>query len=129
MTTFSGNNGVVKIGSDTLAEVRSFTATETAETVEDTAMGASYRTHKGGLKSWSGSVECWFDDGDAAQGELIAGASVTLNLQPEGSDTGDFLLTGTATVTEVTHTNTIDGIVEKTFNFAGNGALTTSTVS
>ena len=129
MATFSGNDGVVKIGANALAEVKSFTLTETIETVEDTSMGDASRTHKTGLKSWSGSLECHFDDTDTAQGSLVAGASVTVNLQPEGDTTGDFLLTGTATITEVTHTNTIDNIVERTFSFVGNGDLTQTTVA
>ena len=129
MATFSGNDGVVKIGSNAVAEVKSFTLTETIETVEDTAMGDTSRTHKTGLKSWSGNLECHFDDTDTAQTSLTVGASVTLNLQPEGDTTGDFLLTGTATVTEVTHTNTIDNIIERTFSFAGNGDLTQTTVA
>jgi hypothetical protein len=129
MATFAGNDGVVKIGANALAEVRSFTITETIETIEDTSMGDASRTHKTGLKSWSGNLECHFDDTDTAQGNLTVGASVTLNLQPEGDTTGDFLLTGTATITEVTHTNTIDNIVERTFSFVGNGDLIQSTVA
>lgn len=129
MATFTGNSGVVKEGSNTLGEVKSFSVTESSETIEDTAMGDSWRSHKAGLKSWSGTIECWFDDTDTAQGNLTPGASVTLNLQPEGSTTGDFLLTGTATITEITHTNTIDGIVERSFTFQGSGALTRSTVA
>lgn len=129
MATFTGNSGSVKVGANTLGEVRSFSVTETAETIEDTAMGDTWRSHKAGLNSWSGSIECWFDDTDTAQGSLTVGASVTLDLQPEGTDVGDFLLSGTATVTELGHANTIDGIVERTFSFVGNGALTTTTVS
>ena len=129
MATFAGNDGVVKIGSDTLGEVKEFSVTEVAETVEDTSMGDTWRSHKVGLKSWTGSMTCHFDDTDTAQGNLTVGASVTLNLQPEGSTTGDYLLTGTATVTEVGTSNTIDGIVERSFSFSGNGELTISTVS
>ena len=129
MATFSGNDGVVKIGSNAVAEVKSFTVTEVIETVEDTSMGDSSRTHLPGLKSWNGNLECHFDDTDTAQISLTVGASITLNLQPEGDTTGDFLLTGTATVTEVTHTNTVDNVVERTFSFVGNGDLTQTTVA
>ena len=129
MATFSGNDGVVKSGSNAVAEVRSFTVTESIETVDDSAMGDTARTHKTGLKSWSGTIECHFDDTDTAQQGLAVGSSITLNLQPEGDTSGDFLLTGTATITEVTHTNTIDNIVERTFNFLGNGELTETTVT
>ena len=39
MATFHGNSGVVKIGANTVAEVRSFGVTETMDTVDATAMG------------------------------------------------------------------------------------------
>jgi hypothetical protein len=35
MATFKGNDGVVKIGSDSMAEVISFTVDQTAEVIED----------------------------------------------------------------------------------------------
>ena len=129
MTTFAGNDGVVKIGYDILAEDKEFSVSEVSETVEDTAMGDSWRSHKAGLKSWSGSMTCHFDDADTAQLALLVGASVTINLEPEGNTTGDYLLTGTATVTEVATSNAIESTVERSFSFVGNGALTVSTVS
>lgn len=72
-------------------------------------MGDTWRSHKTGLNSWSGSLECWFDDTDTAQGNLTLGASVTLDLQPEGTDLGDFLLTGTATITEKMMNKVMEG--------------------
>jgi hypothetical protein len=129
MATFSGNDGSVTIDSNTLGEVKEFSVSEVSETVEDTAMGDTWRSHKAGLKSWSGSMTCHFDDTDTAQTALAIGASVSMDLQPEGSTTGDYLLTGTATVTEVGTSNTIEGTVERSFSFVGNGALSISTVA
>ena len=129
MATFHGNSGVVKIATNAVAEVKDFTLTTNIETADDTAMGDTWRSHKTGFKAWSGSLNCWWDDTDAnGQVAMIEGASLTLNLQPEGSTTGDYLYTGTVTITEVTHTQTMDGIVERSFNFVGNGALSLSTV-
>jgi predicted secreted protein len=129
MATFKGNNGIVKIGANALGEVKEFSVSEVSETVEDTEMGDSWRSHLAGLKSWSGSATCHWDDTDTAQLALLVGASVTCNFEPEGSTTGNYLLTGTATVTEVGTSNTIDGTVERSFSFVGNGALTVSTTS
>ncbi len=129
MTTFKGNNGSVVIGTDILGEVKEFSVTEVSETVEDTEMGDTWRSHLAGLKSWSGAATCHWDDGDTAQTALTVGASITLNVQPEGATTGNYLLTGTATVTEVGTSNAIDSTVERSFSFVGNGALTISTTS
>lgn len=130
MATFHGKEGTVLVGSNAVAEVKNFTVTQTVETADDTVMGDTWRSHKAGFKSWNGSLTCNFDDTDATgQEALTAGASVTLNLQPEGNTTGDYLLTGTATITEVTQTSDSEGIVERSFNFLGNGSLTISTVS
>lgn len=130
MATFSGNDGVVKIGANQVAEVMSFTVNQTMEPIDDTVMGDSWRTHLAGLKTWDGSVECRWDDTDTnGQEALTVGASVTLNLMPEGSGVGEYELSGTASVTSVSQTQSYDNTtVTRTFTFQGNGALTIGTV-
>ena len=61
MATFKGNSGTVKVGSDAIAEIRSYSVDETMDTIEDTSMGDTYRTFKTSLKSFSGSVDVFFD--------------------------------------------------------------------
>ena len=39
MATHAGSEGTVKVGSDAIAEIRSFSIEETADTLEDTSMG------------------------------------------------------------------------------------------
>jgi len=129
MATFSGNSGTVKVGSDAVAEIRSFSVDETMDTLEDTSMGDSYRTFKASLKSWNGSVDVFFDDTDTnGQGALTVGASVTVNFQMEGDTSGSHLLTGTALVTGRTINSSFDGMVEASLTLQGTGALTESTV-
>lgn len=130
MGTFDGNNGVVKVGSNTVAEVTDFSITETAQTKDDTAMGDTWKTMKPSFKSFSGSVTCHWDDTDATgQEALTVGAEVTLNLYPEGATTGDDEMSGSVIITSVGVTNSKDGLVTRTFNFEGNGALTHGTAS
>jgi hypothetical protein len=129
MATHTGSEGVVKISANTIAEVRSWTLTETADTIEDSTMGDAYRTYKVGMKTFTGSIVCYWDETDTTgQMALTAGASVTLNLYPEGATTGDTYYTGTVLVTSIEATASFDGMVEATFNFQGTGALTKSTV-
>jgi hypothetical protein len=128
MATVDGNDGVVKVGSNTVAEVTDFSITETVQTKDDTAMGDPWMTKKPGFKSWSGSLTCHWDDTDTTgQGAMTAGSEVTLNLYPEGDTTGDYQLTGSAIITSVGVTNNKDGIVSRSFSFEGNGALTHGT--
>jgi len=127
MANHTGSEGVVKIGTNTIGEVRSFTITETGDTIEDSTMGDASRTYKAGMKTFTGSVVCFWDETDTAQIALTVGASVTLNLYPEGTTTGDKYYTGSVLVTSIERSAAFDGMVETTFSFQGTGTLTLST--
>lgn len=130
MATLTGNSGTVKVGANAIAEIRSFSVDETADTIESTSMGDTYRTFEASLKSWNGSVDVFFDDTDTnGQVALTVGSSVTVNFQVEGSTTGDHLLSGTALVTSRTINSSFDGLVEASLSLQGDGALTEGTVS
>ncbi len=49
MATFSGSDGVILVGSNQVAEVRSYSIDESMDTLEDTSMGDSARTYKTSL--------------------------------------------------------------------------------
>jgi hypothetical protein len=130
MATFTGSDGVILVGTDQVAEVRSYSIDETMDTLEDTAMGDTSRTYKTSLKSFSGSADVFFDDTDTAgQGALTVGSEVTLNVQFEGNTAGDHKLSGTVLITGRTISASFDGMVEASISFQGTGALTESTVS
>lgn len=126
MATFNGNDGLVKVGSNTVAEVRSFTLNTNLELIDDTAMGDSWRTKIAGLKNWDGTIECHWDDTDSTgQEAMTIGASVELHLLPEGAAGEDY--TGTAIITGISQTQSFDNTtVSRSFSFVGNGALTAS---
>jgi hypothetical protein len=130
MATHAGSEGTVKVGANAIAEIRSFSIEETADTLEDTTMGDTARTRKASLTSFSGSVDVlWDETNTTGQGALTIGAEVTLNLYPEGADTGDTYMTGSAIVTGRTINSSYDGLVEMSISVEGNGALTTTTVA
>ena len=128
MATHTGSEGVVKIGTYTMAETRSYTLTETGDTIEDSVMGDSYRTYKSGMKTFTGSIVCYWDETESAQSALTVGAGVTLNLYPEGNAATDKYFTGSVLVTSIERSAAFDGMVEATFSFQGTGTLTLSTV-
>jgi predicted secreted protein len=122
--------GVVKVGSGTVAEVKSFSVDQNAATVEDTAMGDTWTTHLVTQKSWSASIACMWDDTDSdGQVALAVGTSVSLELYPEGTTTGDYKLSGTALITSVSTKQTHDGLVEADFTCQGSGALAIGTAT
>jgi hypothetical protein len=128
MATHTGSEGTVKVGANAVAEIRSYSLEETADTTEDTTMGDTYRTHKTTLKAWSGTVDCFWDETDTnGQLALTVGSEVTINVYPEGATTGDSYKTGTAIVTGKTISASFDGMVESTITLQGTGALTTAT--
>jgi Phage major tail protein 2. len=129
MATIKGNGGTVKVGANEIAEIRSFSVDETSDTIEDTAMGDTYRTFKTSLKSWSGSVDVFFDDTDLnGQVTLVPGAEATVTFFVEGDTSGSHTLSGSAIVTSRTINSSFDGMVEASLSLQGNGALTESTV-
>ena len=98
MATHTGSEGTVHVGTDAIAEIRSFSLEATSEVIEDTAQIA-----------------------------LDVGAEVTLKVYPEGATTGDKYYSGSAIVTGRTVTSSFDGMVEAAITVQGNGALTLAT--
>lgn len=129
MTCYIGKAGIVKIGSDNVGEVTNFSVEETADTVECTAMGDDYRTYMSTFKAWTGSMEVHWDPDDSGQTAVVVGSSVTVTFYPEGDDTGDTTIGGTAIVTGLTRTTPYDGIVTSSITFQGSGALTVGAVT
>ena len=129
MATHAGSEGTVKSGANDIAEIRSFSLEESADTIEDTTMGDTSRTYLTGLKTFTGSVECFWDETDTnGQVSFAVGSSVTLAVYPEGATSGDTYYSGTAIVTGRTITSSFDGMVEASFTLQGSGALTAATV-
>jgi hypothetical protein len=128
MATHTGSEGTVKIGSDTLGEIRSYTVESTGETIEDSSMGDAARTYKAGLTTFTASFEVYFDETDTAQNAVDAGSSVTFSVYPEGADSGDTYYTGSGIVTGRSITATFDGMVEMSLSVQGSGVLTETTV-
>jgi len=129
MATHKGSEGTVKVGSNAVAEIRSYSIEESADTLEITSMGDTAREYVPSLTSFSGSLDVFWDETDASgQGALTIGSEVTLNVYPEGDTAGDTYYTGSAIVTGVSRSASFDGLVEASISVQGNGALTSTTV-
>jgi predicted secreted protein len=129
MATHTGSEGTIKIGTDTLGELRSFSLETTGDTIETSNMGTTARTYKAGLTAWSGTASLFWDEVDAGQTALVAGAEITIKVYPEGATAGDKYYTGTAIVTAKSVSASFDGLVESSISFQGTGTLSFSTAS
>ena len=132
MSTFLGKEGAVYVGSNAVAEVRDFSVETTAEIVDATVMGSTgdFMVKKSTQKSWSASVNCYYDSGDTTgQLALDEGSEVALKLYPEGNTTGKKYYYGQAIVTSISRSASFDGLVEISFSAEGTGALTEDAAS
>jgi len=128
MATHHGKEGVVTVGGSEMGEVTSFTLETTGDVVEDTALTDGTKSFVAGRTSFSGTIEMHFDETDTQQETLLAGASISFVLLPEGNASGDASYAGTGIVTGMSINNAMDAIVSRTVTFQGTGTLTVGTV-
>ena len=137
MAFFRGQQGSVKFddaGSTAAAitSTRSWSLTVEKESLDTTALGATYRANVGGLISGSGTIEVMYDaPGAGDKLDLIkdvnqatdeADAAVELYLD----ETGGKKITGTIVVTSTEYSATVGEIEIVTINFVSSGTLTLS---
>lgn len=122
MATHLGKDGLIKVGGETIAEVRSWSLSSSVEVVDGSRLGSDWKIQYPTQKSWHGSLSCFWDDADSqGQGVLILGALVTLQLYCEIAISPAF--SGTALITGIEYSATHTGLVEASISFQGNGAL------
>jgi hypothetical protein len=117
MATHHGKEGIVTVGGVAVGELTSFTLETTGDVVEDTALTDATKSFVTGRTSFSGTLEMHFDESDAPQETLTAGASISFVLLPEGNSGGDASYTGTGIVTGMSINNAMDAIVSRNCNF------------
>ena len=129
MANHHGTEGLVRVGTNTVAEVNGFSFTSTAEYAEDTNLSDTAKTYNvTAITSWNGTVSAFWDETDTnGQVALAPGANVALVLAPEGVGSGDTRWSGNALITEITRNVQRGAITEITFNFIGNGTLSVGT--
>lgn len=129
MACYKGKDGVVKIAGVSVGQVMNFSLEETVDTVECTHMGDDARDYEATFTTWTASAEVRWDPDDAGQEDIVVGATVTLNLYPEGDTVGDTEWTGSAIVTNISETVDMEELISASFEFQGKGALTRGTVA
>jgi len=130
MAITKGSSGVVKVGSDTIAETTDWSLDETADVIETTNLASTARTYVAGLPSATGSVTCHWDPTDTTgQGAMTAAAGVTLNVYPSGSASGATFATFSAIMTSIGNASGgSDGLVSASYTFTVTDGITWGTV-
>lgn len=129
MATQTGNSGVISFGGSDVTELKSWSFDENAEQIDDTAMGDSSRTSKAGIPSASGTIEVHYDESDAVQESMSAGAEGVLVLYPKGNASSEPRITLTVQITGRSQSGGIDEILPATFNYAlSTGSVVRDTV-
>lgn len=129
MARHHGKNGSVTADASAVGQVQNWNLDVQAENSEAYAMGETWKDAEAFAKSWSGSIEAYYDPADAGQAALAVGDTVALALYSEGAASGDTYRSGNAIITSAPISTAKDGWVSITFNFMGKGALTTTTVA
>ncbi|MDY6790535.1 MAG: hypothetical protein SWH54_04620 [Thermodesulfobacteriota bacterium] len=97
MAVQHGNDGIVKVATNAVAEVQKWTYEEEDVALAPiTSMGDTEETYlPSGCKRGGGSIECLFDDADPnGQDLLVIGSSVSLKLYPANDSSGDVEYSG-----------------------------------
>lgn len=128
MANHLGKEGVLKVSTTTVAEIRGYTLNTSSATTEDTVIGDDWTTHKATQKSWQASGDLFWDEADNGQLALVVGSTVTLNLYPEGIASSSTYYSGAAIITGFDITARHDSMIEASFSANGTGALSTLTV-
>jgi len=122
---YTGESGVVKYGAAgseaAVAEIRSWTIDQEQATVEKTKMGDTTRSYLPSLAQFSGTMDVFFRDNDAAANALFSGigsGEATIEIYPSGETTG-VKLSGEIIVTGQSISSNFDGMVEASISFQG----------
>lgn len=137
---FTGRDGRLLLGSDTLVKVTSWTLQADLETLESTTLGDAQRSYVPGVQSFSGSASLLYyidvdetNDASTLLRKLVktsgvaASDTVSLTLRLAG-DLSNSDVTLTAYITSASIGASVGEIVSAQITFQGTGALTTATL-
>lgn len=129
MTVTKGRSGKVYVGANVVAEVQSFSFTQSAEIADRSTLEDEWNRGAAVTKSWSGQMAVWWDPSDAnGQMGLEVGEEASLKLYPDGNANGKTYYSGDVIVTSVELGNERANHVTATIQFTGNGACAKAVV-
>lgn len=134
MATFAFTDASVVVNSEDLSDhVRQVTLNVSADELDDTAMGDTYRSRIGGLLDWSVTIE-WNQDFAASEVDAtlfpILGTVVTVTVKPTSAAVSatNPSYSGSVLVNDYSPmSNSVGDLATTSVNWPGAGALTRAT--
>lgn len=134
MATYSGQDGHIKVGTYEVAEMASWNLTISTNEIAINVFGTSWNKTEQGIKSWSCSVDGFYDLSDTHGQQAIMAAFMNNTLM----NTVKFYVDDThywipdlttdssagARVTSYSPTQTADNVAQVSIQFAGSGPIT-----
>ena len=120
MAAFHGKAGSVTwAGGGTVSQITSWSCDVSCDIAEQTDMGDTWKTYLAGFKDWTATVECYMltTGLDALAAGLGATAQLNLTLV-----SGAYNLEGEAICTNISASQSADGIPTVTYSFQGSDA-------
>lgn len=118
-----GNEGSAAVGANEVAEVIDWTYddSDAGGLLPSLPLGSTEETYVGsGAVRGGGTITCQWDETDTnGQNAMTVGASITLNLYPEGTTGGDIYLTGTAKIESRGFKLAQGGITTRSYTYKG----------
>jgi hypothetical protein len=133
MAILTGNDGALKVNGKNVLSLRNFSVEITRDTIETTTMGKDVRSYVGGLASFSGSADFYFDPDTATDGfdaaettfnpttGAVGDAIVSVIAYLKSDASNDIAFSGNCILTGYTVNSTMDGMVEGSLSFQGSG--------
>lgn len=115
MACISGKNGALSLAGANVAQLTSWTITQSAETIEGNYMGEAWRCVKPGTQSWEGTCEALFD---TSHDYVDIGAEVALIAYETGTTT---TYSGNVVITSIETTATNEDMITTSISFVGDG--------
>ena len=129
MSVIRGRDGSVKFDDGVVGEITNFEVTESQTSYTRNVMdGVEWDRSVGGRKSWTATIEGYYDPADAEHGGISIGQEATAEFFPEGDVSGKERRHGTGRVEERRTRHNEDGLVEFNITLKGNGELTDAAV-
>ena len=139
MAVTRGCLGIIKVkdlaatgATGRMYEVRDWEYSESAERLDSSQIGDCTKRFTAGAVETTGTINVWWDPAATSnQTDMTIANDITFSLYPGGSGSGNTYYktpTGGANVNELSRTGGVDGIVESSFSFSVNGALTATSV-
>jgi predicted secreted protein len=126
MAILAGNAGSLKLGANTVLEIKNWKVDPKSDLKDSTSFGDTWKEQVLALKSWTASAEGSYDITDT-NGQLalhtaaLAGTSVTPKFYVDSTH----YYSGTAFV-NISISAPVDDIVKVSYSFEGSGALSYS---